>query len=230
MPVFLMILGALALGSAYICVYAAGVWQRRARWLVEAPLTPIASAAEGKVIRITGRALPSGLVGPLSGRDAAIWRVDVIESSRSHNIAFSEGGLAIADGSGATAMMDASAAHLLLTEQQDVAKLQARGAPTREVRALCERLGLTLELGPRDWHVEAQERIVAPDTTVHAIGQVRLEGKTVRLVQAKEVPESCFATQDPRAFVPRPRRFRRIGAAFFVAGVVLMVLGVRLLD
>lgn len=230
MAVFLMILGAIAVGGAYICVYAAGVWQRRARWLAEAPVTPIASAAEGKVIRVTGRALPTGLVGPLSGRDAAIWRVDVFESGRSHNIEFSEGALAIADGSGATAMMEASAAHLLFIEQKEVAKLQAKGAPTPEVKALCQRLGLTLEMHPRNWYVEAQERIVAPDTTVYAIGQVRIEGKTVWLTAAKDVPESCFATQDPRAFQPRPRKFRLIGAVFFVTGLALILLGVRLLD
>lgn len=233
----LILIGVIAVSGGYICVYAAGVWRRRARWLAEAPLTPIAAAPEGKVIRVTGQALSSGSVGPLTGRAAAIWRVDLFEfmgvptsstEDSAHDIRFSEGALAIADGSGATAMLDVALAHLLFIEQREVAKLQANGAPTPEVEAFCQRLDLSLHGDPRGWRVEAQERIVAPGTSVHAVGQARVDGKTVWLTTPEDSPESCFATQDPQALSSQHLRLMLMGATLFVTGVALILLGVWL--
>ncbi|WP_224249347.1 hypothetical protein [Hyalangium gracile] len=230
----LILIGLIAVAGGFICVHGAGVWRQRARWLAEAPLTPIAAAREGKVIRVVGQVLPSGGVGPISGRAAAIWRIDLFEfmgsegaraADSSHDIRFSEEALAIADGSGATAMLNASSAHLLLIEQRDVARLSARGRPTSQVEALCQRLGLALHGDPRRWRVEAQERIVAPGTSVHAIGQVQVDGETVWLKPPKDTPESCFATQDPRGFSAQHRTLMLFGAALFVTGVALILLG-----
>ncbi|AKJ06590.1 Hypothetical protein AA314_08216 [Archangium gephyra] len=95
------------------------------------------------------------------------------------------------------------------------------------MEAFCQRLGLSLNRDPRGWRVEAQERIVAPGTTIHALGQARVDGKTVWLTTPEDSPESCFATQDPRAFSAQHRTLMRLGVALFVTGGALILLGVR---
>ncbi|WP_163988871.1 hypothetical protein [Pyxidicoccus caerfyrddinensis] len=235
MSPFLMIVGAIAVVGSGLCVYGAVVWRRRERWWTEAPLIPIAEASDGKLIRVTGQAVSSGRVGPLPGaRAAAIWRVDIFESNNKssysnkshHHIRHSEGGLAIADGSGATAMLDSLAVNLLLAAQRDVVTLRANGAPTPELEAVCQQLGLSLHSDMDGWSAEAREVVVAPGTIVHAVGRTRrVTGNTVWLTRTHDTLESCFAVQNPQAvFAPRSK-LTVAGAVLFVIGLALILLG-----
>ncbi|MCP3144569.1 hypothetical protein [Pyxidicoccus xibeiensis] len=235
MPLFLMIVGAIAVLGCGLCVYGAGVWRRRERWWAEAPLTPIAAASNEQLIRVTGQAVSSGQVGPLPGAHAAaLWRVDVVETNNRssysnksyHHVRFSEGGLAIADGSGRTAMLETPSTHLLLGAQPEVAKLRASGAPTPELEAVCRQLGVSLHPDMEGWSAEARERVIAPGTIVHAVGRAHVYAKAVWLRETDGALESCFVVQHPQAvFAPR-RKLIVAGAILFVTGLVLIRLGV----
>lgn len=103
--------------------------------------------------------------------------------------------------------------------QREVTKHEASGAPTPELNALCQRLGLGLHVDPRSWRAEAQERIIAPGTSIHAIGQAQVDGKTVWLKMPVAVRTRRSAASKT-AYTASATSWIRRRRAMFDGGVV----------